>query len=154
MAHTFHPALSVKPKSSSDMLSSFLVAFCLSVASVRGECMDVADDRPEGCFDEPNIAQIVCFETDPCVCKDGDSGEENSCTEIVPADVLLEVTAAEMNGDKYRAICEVSKQSDGNSSKCEYFRWEKVYLLIRFTIIMLFSRRTRMSVTPPHCTAP
>jgi len=101
----------------------FILALCVSV--VHGDCEDVADDRPEGCYDEPNIAKIVCFGEDPCVCKDGDSGEDTSCTEIVPADVLLEVTAAEMNGERCRGICEASKKSEGNSSKCEYFRWEE-----------------------------
>ena len=104
----------------------YLLILGLFVAVVHGDCEDVADDRPEGCFDEPNIAKIVCFGEDPCVCKDGDSGEDTSCTEIVPADVLLEVTAAQMTGEKCREICEASKASEGNSSKCEYFRWEEV----------------------------
>ena len=108
------------------MKSTLLSIVCMAVASVRGDCNDVADDRPEGCFDEPNIAKIVCLGTDPCVCMDGDSGEENPCTEIIPADVLFEVTNGEMNGQKCRDICEASKLSDEISSKCEYFRWEEV----------------------------
>ena len=43
------------------MQLSYLIILALCVAVVQGDCEDVADDRPEGCYDEPNIAKIVCF---------------------------------------------------------------------------------------------
>ena len=103
-----------------------LSLLCLTVISLSGDCDDEANDHPEGCHDSPNIAKIVCLGTGRCVCKDGDSGEDNPCTDIIQPNVLFEVTADEMDGNKCREICEDSKVGHGNSSKCEYFRWEEV----------------------------
>ena len=104
------------------MYPAYLSVFLMALASVRGDCNDVADDRPEGCYDDPNIGKIVCLGTDPCVCMDGQSGEGNHCTNILPDNV----TAADMTGQKCRDICEASNQREEISPKCEYFRWEEV----------------------------
>ena len=108
------------------MLPLLLALSCQAVLSVSGTCQDLENDFPEGCYDEPNIAKIVCMGTEHCVCKDGDGEDDNPCTDIVPANVLFEVTAAEMDGQKCKEICEASKVGNGSSSKCEYFRWEEV----------------------------
>ena len=51
----------------------------LTRLDVEGDCTDIEDDRPEGCLDEPNIAKIVCTETEPCVCIDG--GKDTLCSD-------------------------------------------------------------------------
>ena len=103
-----------------------LLPLLLQAGLNHGEiCAEAENDFPEGCDDEPNIAKIVCMGEEHCVCKDGDTKEENPCTNIIPANVLFEVTAAEMDGQRCRKICETSKASARNSSKCEYFRWEE-----------------------------
>ena len=89
-------------------------------------CADVQNDFPEGCDDEQHIAKIVCRnDTDPCVCKDEGTEEDNPCANIDSSSILLNMTAGEMDGQSCSHICEVSKASAGNTSKCEYFRWEK-----------------------------
>ena len=110
-----------------------LSLLCLAVMSVCGHCDDVANDHPEGCHDSPNIAKIVCLGTGRCVCKDGDSGEDNPCTDIIQPNVRFGVTADQMDGKKHREICEASKVGHGSSSKCEYFCGEEVRVYLRDT---------------------
>ena len=108
------------------MLLLLLPLLVLADLPAGENCHDAENDFTEGCDDEPHIARIVCQGTDHCVCKRGDTEEKNPpCTNIVSANIFLNVTASEMDGQRCRHICEVSKASAGNSSKCEYFRWEK-----------------------------
>ena len=124
MTHTFHQSLSPPDNQQppSNMYSVYIAVFLMALVSIRGDCNDVADDRPEGCYDDPNIGKIVCLGIDPCVCMGGESGEETYCTKFLP----VNLTAADMNGQKCRDICEASNQSEEISPKCEYFRWEEV----------------------------
>ena len=118
------------------MKLGLLPLFCLRsawVQVVQGECAEFADDRPEGCYDEPRIAKIVCTGYNPCVCTAGREGD--TCTEIVPANALVNVTSAEMDGEKCRDICEASKTVEEISNKCEYFRWEEVGRLLTILVI-------------------
>ena len=103
------------------MLATYIFIIVVSLTGIFG-CTDVAGNYPDGCAEDPNIARIVCRGTEPCVCKDGN----DHCTAIVPTNVLFNVTSADLDGEKCRQICKLSRESPGNASKCEYFRWEMV----------------------------
>jgi len=109
-----------------NMYISLLLLLSTSIPSLHSnDCTEREDDRPEGCYDQPNIAKVVCTGGQSCECVDRVGDDDTACADVIPPDVLANVISEEMSGDKCKEICEASKHSDNTTTKCEYYRWEQ-----------------------------
>merc|ERR1712121_573224 len=86
---------------------------------VRCDCSNSSDHRPQGGSDTEYISKIICSSQEaPCSCL----GACNS-TEFVS--LLSQTSLKQLTGEECHSFCETSKLSNGTTTKCEYFRWEK-----------------------------
>ena len=100
------------------MMHIHIAVLLALLANVSGRCLDIPNDRPEGCYDEPNMARITCHLNEPCECVPS-SGK---CPDIT----YDNLTAKEIDAERCKAICESLTQDNDTTNNCEYFRWEKV----------------------------